>query len=451
MKKKLYKSSKKYQLGGNSCGDGLQWDASTMQCVPVPTDPNRVMPPKIDYTGDSTNFNSNSIVPLNSNQQTPQDLTYHPLFKLFNGLAQATTGIANEATNAGINKRQRLQTIQSFQNPNYSTANQDGLDKSPVMYKAGGKHYKVKDTDVDGDRMMDKDMDMMKVGGSIHIKPSHIGRFTTYKKRTGKTTAEALHSKDPKVRKMAQFASNAARWNHQTGGYVQPQTMKEWNSFLDFAKQKGVAGSPELDVRNKNLGQQTLNEYLQQNPNSTLTYDSIPKIQQELQTYRQQVLNDVKSNKRSFGEGVTESNFMSGLSKVDGWLGSKTSTYKFPEAYMNTTTQQGTQTKDLGLAATAAFQAGGEDDSPQDEKLDQEVAAMLQQGASPQEVVQKLIQSGVPQDKATQIVQEVMQQLQGGGGEQEQGEKQAGGDDASKQFYYDKETNSYFVHKNLFK
>jgi hypothetical protein len=48
-------------------------------------------------------------------------------------------------------------------------------------------------------------------GGGIHIKKSHEGRFTAYKKRTGKTTTEALHSKDPHVRQMANFARNAAK------------------------------------------------------------------------------------------------------------------------------------------------------------------------------------------------------------------------------------------------
>jgi hypothetical protein len=47
----------------------------------------------------------------------------------------------------------------------------------------------------------------------IHIKPSHVGRFTAYKKRTGKTTAQAKKSKSPAVRKMATFAQNAAKWN----------------------------------------------------------------------------------------------------------------------------------------------------------------------------------------------------------------------------------------------
>lgn len=59
-------------------------------------------------------------------------------------------------------------------------------------------------------------------GGSIHIKPSHKGRFTAYKERTGKTTEEALHSSNPHVRQMANFARNAAKWHHADGGYLNP-------------------------------------------------------------------------------------------------------------------------------------------------------------------------------------------------------------------------------------
>jgi hypothetical protein len=54
----------------------------------------------------------------------------------------------------------------------------------------------------------------MKNKSGIHIKPSHEGRFTAYKERTGKTTEEALHSPDPHVRQMANFARNAKGFNH---------------------------------------------------------------------------------------------------------------------------------------------------------------------------------------------------------------------------------------------
>jgi len=59
--------------------------------------------------------------------------------------------------------------------------------------------------------------------GGIHIKSENRGKFTAYKKRTGKTTEEALHSKDPHVRQMANFAKNAKKWHHEEGGYVEGQ------------------------------------------------------------------------------------------------------------------------------------------------------------------------------------------------------------------------------------
>ena len=53
---------------------------------------------------------------------------------------------------------------------------------------------------------------------TIHIKKSHDGMFTAYKKRTGKTTEEALHSSNAHVRAMANFARNAAKGHHALGG-----------------------------------------------------------------------------------------------------------------------------------------------------------------------------------------------------------------------------------------
>lgn len=51
--------------------------------------------------------------------------------------------------------------------------------------------------------------------GGIHIKPENKGKFTATKKRTGKTTEELTHSKNPLTRKRAIFAQNAKKWNHK--------------------------------------------------------------------------------------------------------------------------------------------------------------------------------------------------------------------------------------------
>ena len=53
-----------------------------------------------------------------------------------------------------------------------------------------------------------------KQGGSIYIKPENRGKFTETKKRTGKTTEELTHSKNPLTRKRAIFAQNAKKWKH---------------------------------------------------------------------------------------------------------------------------------------------------------------------------------------------------------------------------------------------
>lgn len=53
-----------------------------------------------------------------------------------------------------------------------------------------------------------------KYGGTIHIKKKNRGKFTATKKRTGKTTEELTHSKNPLTRKRAIFAQNARKWNH---------------------------------------------------------------------------------------------------------------------------------------------------------------------------------------------------------------------------------------------
>ena len=50
----------------------------------------------------------------------------------------------------------------------------------------------------------------MKKGG-IHINPKNKGKFNATKKRTGKTTEELSHSKNPLTRKRAIFALNARK------------------------------------------------------------------------------------------------------------------------------------------------------------------------------------------------------------------------------------------------
>ena len=68
-------------------------------------------------------------------------------------------------------------------------------------------------------------IDFFKKGYKIYIKPENRGKFTQTKKRTGKTTEELTHSKNPLTRKRAIFAQNAKKWKHQKGGSINPNDL----------------------------------------------------------------------------------------------------------------------------------------------------------------------------------------------------------------------------------
>jgi hypothetical protein len=55
---------------------------------------------------------------------------------------------------------------------------------------------------------------------AIKINPKNRGKFNALKKRTGKTTEELTHSKNPLTRKRAVFALNAKRWKKEDGGPI---------------------------------------------------------------------------------------------------------------------------------------------------------------------------------------------------------------------------------------
>ena len=115
-----------------------------------------------------------------------------------------------------------------------------------------------------------KDEGFMRKGG-IHIKPENRGKFTAYKKRTGKTTEEALHSKDPHVRQMANFARNAAHFKHQSGGNVNPYTMQDGGSRIPLTNE--IYYAPMTDSNNIQK-QEYYNPYSQNNFNDQIPIPS---------------------------------------------------------------------------------------------------------------------------------------------------------------------------------
>lgn len=124
---------------------------------------------------------------------------------LFGKLFTNTGGLKNEFNTSAANQTAAAGVLKT------SKTAMDGANASADMF---GNNLVNKDYNSqmwnNGSVTMGKD--------GIKIKPSHEGKFTAFKKRTGETTAEAKNSSDPHVRKMATFAANAAKWKHQHGG-----------------------------------------------------------------------------------------------------------------------------------------------------------------------------------------------------------------------------------------
>lgn len=155
---------------------------------------------------------------------------------LFGKLFTNTGGMKNDFANSnasqtmasGVLKTNRLAMDQAATGVDMHGANIQQRDYNSQMWNNGS---------------ITSGKEGMAIGkDGIHIKKSHEGRFTAFKARTGETTAEAKHSSDPHVRKMATFAANAAKWKHQQGGTLRP-TAKQSTipQQLPLPKMKAVA------------------------------------------------------------------------------------------------------------------------------------------------------------------------------------------------------------------
>lgn len=91
-------------------------------------------------------------------------------------------------------------------------------------------------------------IDFFKKGSGIHIKPENKGKFTETKKRTGKTTEELTHSKNPLTRKRAIFAQNAKKWKHQKGGSMLNLKFLLGGHFQGLATDNGIMVSKDKKV-----------------------------------------------------------------------------------------------------------------------------------------------------------------------------------------------------------
>lgn len=110
------------------------------------------------------------------------------------------------------------------------------------------------------------------------------------------------------------------------------QNRQDWNDYITWLRSKGLAGNPMLDKGG--YGIQVLQQYIKQNPKTSLTLDLIQPIQEDFSNYRNYALQQIKSGKGVFQEGTNEANFMQSLSQLDNYAGSKTTSHIFPREYL---------------------------------------------------------------------------------------------------------------------
>lgn len=130
---------------------------------------------------------------------------------------------------------------------------------------------------------------------------------------------------------------------------VSNKLREDWNKYIDWLEKKGYKGSPALDKND--FGGKMIDMYRRENPQTTVSRETIKPIQQEFSKYRDWSLDQVKQGKAMLSSGATPDNYMKSLSIIDGIAGQRTTSFRFPESYLTTFKNgQNTGTKNLGFA-----------------------------------------------------------------------------------------------------
>lgn len=131
-------------------------------------------------------------------------------------------------------------------------------------------------------------------------------------------------------------------------GDPQPLTAQkraEWNQYVDFVEKRGYKGSTELDKRETGLANKLFDEFKKEFPNTSISLNDVPSVQYEMQELRKTVQGFAKRKGDQNADKLME-----GISKVDGWPGSKTTQFKFPNMSLQTYHDgQFTGKRNLGL------------------------------------------------------------------------------------------------------
>lgn len=293
----------------------------------------------------------------------------------------------------------------------------------------------------------------------IHIKESKKGTFTAAAKKRGKGVQEfasqvLAHKENysSAMVKKANFARNAAKWKHEYGGYVQPREGAE--TLLDVRAADGMQVQQGDQQQQMQQLMQMVAQALQQgqDPNQVLqmlVQQGVPQdvaqqvIQMVMQQMQGQQQQQPQEQEMQQEQPAMEDGGEVEMAKSGKWIqkavNPKHKGYCTPMTKKTCTprrkalartfkkhhgfhkAEDGMQMQQQQPIAQGTPEQGGQ---KQMEQLMAMVAQALQQGASPEQVLQMLVQQGVPQQVAQQVIAQVMQQLQGAQQQQPQEEMQ---------------------------
>jgi hypothetical protein len=124
----------------------------------------------------------------------------------------------------------------------------------------------------------------------------------------------------------------------ETKTIVTDKVRMDWHKYLVWLEAKGMRGNPALD--RDSLGFKLLEEYIKENPETSLSKDMIRPIQEEFKKYREWLLEQRREGKAVIGQDaqhqVPDAKVMPDLSITDGNPGQYTTSHDFATSTLQT-------------------------------------------------------------------------------------------------------------------
>jgi hypothetical protein len=112
-----------------------------------------------------------------------------------------------------------------------------------------------------------------------------------------------------------------------------------WNGFVDYVEAKGLTGLKDLNRKDLNIAEKLFQDYNKTN-NRSLDYTSfVTLVQRDIIQYRKQALEQIRISRVKHAQDAkyplmfkgADSEFMAGLSVIDGFAGVQTTAWRFPK------------------------------------------------------------------------------------------------------------------------